>query len=126
MDELSTTDLSELVLSHLEKAHSRDIVDAYQASGRIPASIMVKDVEGIFVPFSQNQHLLCLEACGLSNKAATTASEKIYQHLVENEIFELSSARLGGSHMNACSNISARILPGDIWSGWITPTAAAP
>ena len=52
VDELSSTDLSELVLTHLEKSHSQDIVDAYQASGRMPASIMVKDAEGSTVPFS--------------------------------------------------------------------------
>ena len=95
VDELSSTDLTAMVLSHLEKSHSQDIVDAYQASGRIPASTMVTDAEGTIMPFSRNQHLICLEACGLSTKAATTASEKIYQYLVENEILEISSARLG-------------------------------
>ncbi|MCP3869378.1 MAG: hypothetical protein GY703_14990 [Gammaproteobacteria bacterium] len=93
--ELSTTELSTLVAVRLQKSYGQEIIEAYQASGRIPATILVKDREGAITPFSQTQHLLCLESCGLSTKSATEASARIYRHLVENEILEISSSNLG-------------------------------
>ena len=95
VDEISEDDLRSKVLELLQQSYSTAIVDAYQSSGRVPAPIMVKDGEGQISPFSQSEHLLLLESCGLSNKDAEMASKQIYQHLLDESITEISSSRLG-------------------------------
>ncbi len=95
IDEISQDDLRTRVIELLQKSYSAKVVDDYQSSGRVPAPIMVEDAEGQASPFSRAEHLRLLESCGLSNKDAEKASKHIYQHLIENNVKELSSSRLG-------------------------------
>ncbi len=95
IEEISLDDLRAKVIKQLEALSGVDIIEAYQSSGRIPATIMVRDAEGQVSPFSRTENLHRLESCGLSSKSAKMASLRIYQHLVDNEISETSSSKLG-------------------------------
>ncbi|MEE9356917.1 MAG: hypothetical protein V3U62_00890, partial [Sedimenticolaceae bacterium] len=100
IEEISLDDLRAKVIKQLEALSGVDIIEAYQSSGRIPATIMVRDAEGQVSPFSRTENLHRLESCSLSSKSAKMASLRIYQHLVDNEISETSSSKLG--HLTYC------------------------
>ena len=95
MDEITTVELQQRVIAALGQFSTPEIVEAYQVSGRLPAPIIVRDADGQETPFSRGQHTQCLESSGLSTKDAEKASRHIYQYLLDNDIAELSSSRLG-------------------------------
>ena len=96
IQEITTDDLrakvKELLLT---QSNLRQYVPTYLSTGRMPATIMVKDALGQTTPFSRSQHMLCLESCGLSAKDAGRATRAIYQQLIHDGVFETSSSRLG-------------------------------
>jgi len=95
MDEITTVELQQRVITALGQHSTPEIVEAYQVSGRLPAPIIVRDADGQETPFSRGQHRDCLESSGLSTKDAEKVSRHIYQYLLDNDIEELSSSRLG-------------------------------
>ena len=98
--EIASEDLRAHVLAVLREAENCEVCDAYEASGRKPATIMVRDKEGQVVPFSRSQHYLCLESCGLSNEDAALATARVYEHLLEEGVTEVSSGKIG--HLTYC------------------------
>ncbi len=95
LSEISSKHLRNRVVELLQEHSLQEYIPAYQSAGRIPLTIMVRDVSGQATPFSRSQHQLCLESCGLSPKDAEMATGSIYQCLVSDGIQETSSARLG-------------------------------
>ena len=95
VDEIQSSELRNRVLELLENGFSKEILEAYQSSGRIPATIMVRDTEGVMTPFSHAEHKRCLESCGLSSVNAEMASTRIHDHLIEKEFYVISSSKLG-------------------------------
>ena len=95
VEEISLVDLRQRVLELLQKSFEPRVVEAYSSSARLPAPILVTDNEGQSTPFSQADHIRGLESCGLSTKEATRITKKIHEHLLENEIGELSASALG-------------------------------
>lgn len=93
--EISSKQLHDMVINLLQQRSLQAYIPAYQSSGRIPHTIMVRDVADQTTPFSRSQHQLCLESCGLSPKDAEMATRSIYQCLLGDGIRETSSARLG-------------------------------
>lgn len=98
--EITTGDLRARVLASLRKEYPTRIADAYETSAGRPATILVRDKDNQVVPFSRSQHYLCLESCGLSNEDAAAATTKVYQHLLEEGITEITSSRIG--HLTYC------------------------
>lgn len=95
VEEITSNLLKDKVLVLLKGSYNEQVIEHYQVSGRIPAPIMVYDKEGSSIPFSQSEQLLCLHSCGLSTKVAETTGAHVYQYLLENEITDVSSSRLG-------------------------------
>ena len=94
--EISIEALRERVVEQLRRDYSAQMAEAYQsATSRVPATIMVRDEEGHKTPFSQSQLLRCFESCGLKPKEAEEASLAVYQHLLDNDLTEIESSRLG-------------------------------
>ena len=94
-EEISSDELRTKTISMLQESFDQTVVDAYQSSSLIPDPITVIDADGQSRPFSRVEHTGCLESCGLSNNEAKIASKNIYHHLLENDIREISSAKLG-------------------------------
>ncbi|MCP4287037.1 MAG: hypothetical protein GY792_21745 [Gammaproteobacteria bacterium] len=94
-DEITTEDLKEMTLGMLEKSFGQKVIDDYRSTGYVPDPIQVIDKDGQSTAFSRAQHTHCLESCGLSSSNAKMASKHIYHHLLEREISEISSSKLG-------------------------------
>ena len=94
-EEITSDLLKNKVLVLLKRSYNEQVIEHYQTSGRISAPIKVYDKEGSSIPFSQSEPLLCLHSCGLSNKVAESTGAHVYQYLLENDISEVSSSRLG-------------------------------
>ena len=99
-EEVSTNDLRARVLATLRKDYPTRIAEAYETSASRSATILVRDKDNQVVPFSRSQHYLCLESCGLSNEDAAAATTRVYQHLLEEGITEITSSRIG--HLTYC------------------------
>lgn len=95
VDEITTNRLKETTVELLQTSFDQKVVDNYLSSGHLPDPIMVIDRDGQSTAFSRAQHSHCLESCGLSATEAKLASKHIYQHLLEKEVTEISSAELG-------------------------------
>jgi 2-phosphoglycerate kinase len=99
-DEVTTTDLRARVLAALRKDYPRRVADAYETSAAKPSTILVRDQDNQVTPFSRSQHYLCLESSGLSNEDAANATTRVYQHLLEQGVTEITSSRIG--HLTYC------------------------
>jgi 2-phosphoglycerate kinase len=95
VDEITTEKLKVMTLGMLEESFDRKVIDDYQSSGHIPDPILVIDSDGQASAFSRVQHTNCLESCGLSSSDAKLASKHIYHYLLEREVAEISSSKLG-------------------------------
>ncbi|MCB1858437.1 MAG: hypothetical protein KDI63_09205 [Gammaproteobacteria bacterium] len=96
VEEISAEELKQRTLSLLQAgSFDEKSIEAYRNPGLAPDPIMVVDREGQASPFSRMEHIRALESCGLSGKEARIASRHILNHLLEREIKELSSSRLG-------------------------------
>ncbi len=95
IEEIDSNLLKNNVLILLKRSYNEQVIEHYQTSGRISAPIKVYDKEGASIPFSQSEPLLCLHSCGLSPKVAESTGAHVYQYLLENDITEVSSSRLG-------------------------------
>ncbi|HEB96629.1 MAG TPA: hypothetical protein ENI96_09400 [Sedimenticola thiotaurini] len=95
VDEITTGHLHQKVLELLQKSFDQKIADAYQPSSRAEALVMVVDADGQVSPFARSQHIHCLQSTGLTADQARSASRRVLEHLLENNVTEISSARLG-------------------------------
>ncbi len=92
---ISTNDLRAKVTRHLKKSFSVEVQQRYLIPTSSPATVLVRDAEGQFSPFSRGLHRHHLESCGLSAKEATTVTEVIADHLTKRGVAEISSRHLG-------------------------------
>ena len=67
----------------------------YLAPSSAPATVLVRDAEGQFTPFSRGLHRHHLESCGLSIQESATVTAVITEHLSRRGISEISSRHLG-------------------------------
>ncbi len=96
IDEISKEELKQKTLERLESgAFDERSIDAYKSSGQIPDPILVVDRVGQSNPFSRVEHIRSLESSGISPKDARKASRYIFNYLMEQDIRQLSSSRLG-------------------------------
>lgn len=93
--EITTSDLRERVTKILKKTHGERIVDRYQSSMRSHTSVLVRYRNGETIPFSRGYHLRSLEAISLPHDEALMVTNMMYDHLMANEIEEVSASYLG-------------------------------
>ncbi len=95
VDVISTKALREKVVTRLEQEHKPVVVDRYRSSSRSHAMIIVRDEDGQTTPFSRSQHRRCLESCSLSTEESSAVTQKMYEHLLEKRILDITSRHLG-------------------------------
>lgn len=94
IDEISTSDLRDIIVRHLQELPFRDALEQYQAQLRSPALVLVRDAEGDAEPFSRRQLQQQLESCCLSSEDAAGITRVVYDRLLQEEKTEISSDQL--------------------------------
>jgi 2-phosphoglycerate kinase len=92
---VSTRELQSRVAQHLAEEYGPAIMERYQASSRSPATILVRSETGEMVPFSRNRHSRCLISCSLSAEESNTVTNRIYEHLLDKGVKEVTARHLG-------------------------------
>lgn len=93
--EISRDDLRQRTTEHLEAKYGKDTSAAYAARSQQEITVQVRGQDGKLAPFSRNQHLRCLESCGLNDEQASNISNGILRTLTEQAIQEIKSCDLG-------------------------------
>jgi len=95
LSEITQDDLRQRTTEYLESKYGKEAAAAYAARGQQETTVQVRDQDGKLAPFSRNQHLRCLESCGLNDEQASSVSNGILRTLVEQATREIRSCDLG-------------------------------
>ncbi len=95
LNEISSDDLSQRISEFLQAKYDDSVSAAYAARGQQDMAVRVTGRDGKITPFSRNQHLRCLESCGLSDEQAALVNEGVLRILAERSIREINSSDLG-------------------------------
>jgi len=95
LNEISRDDLRQRTTEYLESKYGKEAAAAYAARGQQETTVQVRGQDGKLAPFSRNQHLRCLESCGLNDEQASSVSNGILRTLAEQAIQEILSCDLG-------------------------------
>jgi 2-phosphoglycerate kinase len=95
VDEISTELLHSRVSAYLKKALGEQASQRYESTPLLESGVVVRGFGNRLAPFSRSEHLRCLESSGMSEDQSAMVSTAILQHLLENDLNEISSAKLG-------------------------------
>jgi 2-phosphoglycerate kinase len=91
---ITQDDLRALVIQHLRAKHPSAVLDAYEAARTPLTGILVLNTAGELQPFSRNEHMRCLAACGLSEEQAGNASSMLMQELGDRQQWKITTDEL--------------------------------
>jgi len=94
-DEISTTELRQVVVDQLSKRYGSAAIQRYQAPASATWTMLVRHSNGKLTPFSREQHRRNLESSGLTYEDSTAVTAKIFGHLMKRGTQEISSRHLG-------------------------------
>jgi len=94
-DEISASELHEVILQHLTGKYGTAIVHRYQVPVTGARTILVRHASGKTTPFSREQHRRNLESSGLAYEESSAVTTKIFDHLMKKGTEEISSRHLG-------------------------------
>jgi 2-phosphoglycerate kinase len=95
LDEISTEALRKRVVEYLNEELGEAACQRYKSAPLSESGVMVLDSAGRQGAFSRSVHLRCLESSGLAEDKAASVSTAILQHLIANDVSDITSAELG-------------------------------
>lgn len=93
--ELSSLELRTLVVDELKKRGATDVLDSYSVVTMPPKQIAIVDPDGTKSDFSENEHQLMLESCGLTSNDAAAVMNRLKEQLLESGKTVLKDSELG-------------------------------
>jgi 2-phosphoglycerate kinase len=91
---ISRDGLRTLVLQELRAKGPSFVAESYEAARSSAPGIQVRDTVGELQPFSRNEHMRCLAACGLSEEQAGTASSMLMEELSDRQQWLITTEEL--------------------------------
>ncbi len=117
---ITTDELRERILKHLEDAYGARVVGRYQSQDVPTTAIMVKHPDGRITPYSVDQHRRSLETIGLTYQESFDIVTKVQQQLASEQLIETTSqqiAHLTYRHLHETAELGPAVA--HRWLVWI-------
>jgi 2-phosphoglycerate kinase len=95
IDEITTDELRQIVLSELRRMDEKEVMDSYESINPSAAKIIVRDYNDNLAPFSTFEHRRTLESSGLGSDRAAYITQNVYKELAESYTETIDCSAIG-------------------------------